>query len=279
MAARLRPFTRGGFSTLFAAPTSTVATGHLVSFSLREVPEELRPAATLLVLDHIWRTVSDPAHRRPRVVVVDEAWLFMQQPAAARWLHRMAKSARKHWAGLTFVSQDIADVLGSDLGLAVITNSATQVLLRQAPQTIDEVVRVFDLSAGMRAFLLGASVGQGLLCTGTWAAFQATASAVEDDLITTDPRYLATLAEAGDAATVELSAPCQDHEEFGTSEYPHTHSDRDDEYREREPDRSSDGGDAILSDLDQTRPDQHNQDDQAAAPRHGETPRVSRGRW
>jgi hypothetical protein len=276
LAARLRPFTRGAFSGLFAAPTSTAAAGHLVSFSLREVPEELRPAATLLVLDHIWRDVSDPAHRRPRVVVVDEAWLFMQQPAAARWLHRMAKSARKHWAGLTFVSQDVADVLGTELGIAVITNSATQVLLRQAPQTIDEVVRVFDLSAGMRSFLLGAAVGQGLLCTGTWVAFHATASAVEDDLITTDPRYLAALAKAGDTATVELSDPYQDHDESGESGDPYADSNSDSDYRELEPRRSSDGDEDISSDLDQIGPDQ---DEQAAAPRRGGAPWASRDRW
>ena len=32
----------------------------------------------------------------------------------------MAKSARKHWAGLTVVTQDAGDLLGSPLGQAVI---------------------------------------------------------------------------------------------------------------------------------------------------------------
>jgi hypothetical protein len=42
-----------------------------------------------------------------------------------------ARSARKHWAGLTVITQDAADVLGSDLGKAVVANAATQVLLRR----------------------------------------------------------------------------------------------------------------------------------------------------
>jgi Type IV secretory pathway, VirB4 components len=131
------------------------------------------------------------------MVVVDEAWLLMRQPAGAQFLFRMAKSARKHWAGLTVATQDTADVLGSDLGRAVVTNAATQVLLRQAPQAVDEVTRVFDLSAGERQFLLAADRGQGLLSAGTTrVAFQSIASPVENYLSTSDPAELAGFAAA-----------------------------------------------------------------------------------
>ena len=73
---------------------------------------------------------------------------------------------RKHWAGLTVATQDTADVLGTDLGRAVVTNAATQILLRQAPQAIDAVVDTFGLSDGERAFLLSADRGHALLCAG-----------------------------------------------------------------------------------------------------------------
>ena len=135
-------------------------------FSLRDLPDELKPIATLLTLDTIWRTVTDPVRRRPRLVIVDEAWLLMRQPAGADFLARLAKSARKHWAGLTVATQDTTDLLGSPFGRAVVTNAATQILLRQAPQAIDEIATVFGLSGGERQFLLSADRGQGLLCAG-----------------------------------------------------------------------------------------------------------------
>ena len=105
---------------MFAGPTTTRPAGHLVVFSLRDVPDELKAVATLLALDTVWRQVSDPAARRRRLVVVDEAWLLMRNPEGAKFLFRMAKAARKHWAGLAVVTQDAEDVLGSDLGRAVI---------------------------------------------------------------------------------------------------------------------------------------------------------------
>jgi hypothetical protein len=188
----LHPFVDGSFNRLFDGPTTTRPEGHLVVFSLRDLPDELKATGTLLTLDAIWRHVTNPARRRPRLVVVDEAWLLMQDRAGAEFLFRLAKASRKHWAGLTVATQDTADVLGTDLGKAVVANAATQVLLRQSTQAIDEVTRVFDLSAGERQFLLSADRGQGLLSTGaTRVAFQGVASELEDALCTSSPAQLA----------------------------------------------------------------------------------------
>ncbi|UIX34334.1 VirB4 family type IV secretion system protein [Streptomyces sp. GQFP] len=206
LAARLHPFVDGAFSGLFAGPTTTRPDGHLVVFSLRDLADELKPIGTLLILDAIWRQVSNPTVRRPRLVTVDEAWLLMNQTAGAAFLFRMAKASRKHWAGLTVATQDTADLLGSDLGKAVVTNAATQILLRQAPQVIDEISRTFDLSEGERQFLLSADRGQGLLSTGTQrVAFHAIASPTEHYLVTTDPAELAAYAESNASTTADDS--------------------------------------------------------------------------
>jgi type IV secretory pathway VirB4 component len=192
LAARLHPYVEGAFKQLFDGPTSTTPEGHLVVFSLRNLPDELKAIGTLLTLDAVWRRVSTPAIRRPRLVVVDEAWLLMKDPSGADFLFRMAKAARKHWAGLTVATQDTADVLGNDLGKAVVANAATQILLRQASQAIDEITQTFDLSAGERQFLLSADRGQGLLSAGTQrVAFQSIASPTEHYLVTSNPAELA----------------------------------------------------------------------------------------
>ncbi len=186
LSTRLSPFVTGTHRGLFDGPTTTRPEGHLVVFSLRDLPGELKAAATLLTLDAIWRRVADPAQRRRRLVTVDEAWLLMAEPTGAEFLFRMAKSARKHRAGLTVVTQDAADLLGSPLGQAVVANAATQILLRQAPQSIDALAEAFALSAGERAYLLGAARGQGLLAAGTErVAFSVLASEEEDRLART----------------------------------------------------------------------------------------------
>src|SRR5439155_3654503 len=84
LAARMAPWVHGSFKDLFDAATTHRPDGHLVVWSLRHLPDELRTVATLLALDHVWRQVDLPpqyrrasAGSRPegrRLVVVDEAW-------------------------------------------------------------------------------------------------------------------------------------------------------------------------------------------------------------
>jgi type IV secretory pathway VirB4 component len=186
LAARLAPWTSGSYSDLFAGPTTSRPAGHLVVWSLRHLSDELRTVGTLLVLDAIWREVDRPVPTPPgpapdlhggrghgrsaqarRLVVVDEAWLLMRDGEGTRFLYRMAKAARKRNAGLVVVTQDAADVLSTDLGLAVVSNSATQVLMRQSTQSIEAVSDAFGLTAGEARLLLAAGRGQGLLVAGT----------------------------------------------------------------------------------------------------------------
>ncbi|TMQ92032.1 conjugal transfer protein TraC [Actinomadura soli] len=193
IADRLSPYVVGSYKDLFASATTTRPDGHLLVFSLRDLPEEVKSVGVLLALDAIWRKVANPDDRRPRLVIVDEAWMLMKEAEGARFLYRLAKSARKHWAGLTVVTQDAADLLASDLGRAVVANSATQILLRQAPQAVAAVGEAFGLSEGERAFLLSAERGEGLLCggnAGDRAAFAAISSPAEHKAVTTDPAEL-----------------------------------------------------------------------------------------
>jgi DNA helicase HerA-like ATPase len=158
-------------------------------WSLRQLPDELRTVGTLLALDSIWSSVDAPAQAVPqqrRLVVVDEAWLLMREHEGARFLFRMAKAARKRAAGLCVVTQDAADVLSTDLGLAVVANAATQVLMRQSTQSIEAVTEAFNLTAGEARLLLSAPRGEGLLVAGrSRIPFRAVGSPAEHTIAVT----------------------------------------------------------------------------------------------
>ncbi|GLZ02386.1 DUF87 domain-containing protein [Actinoplanes sp. NBRC 103695] len=191
LAARLYPYVSGSFKGLFDGPTSTAPTGHLVVYAIKDLPEELKPVGTLLILDAIWRTVSTANRTGPstrRLVLVDEAWLMLRAGLGADFLFRLAKSARKYNTGLSVITQDAADVLATDVGRAVVSNAATQVLLRQATQAIDAVTKAFGLTDGEQAYLLSCTRGDALLASGSSrVAFHSLADDVEHDLVITGP--------------------------------------------------------------------------------------------
>ncbi|WP_414504779.1 VirB4 family type IV secretion system protein [Streptomyces sp. NEAU-L66] len=194
LADRLAPYTTGSHARLFNGPSTAATSGHLVIYALRQLPEEVKAPAMLLALDAVWRQVAHRAQQGRHLVVVDEAWLLMRDGAGARFLFRMAKAARKYWTGLAMVTQDADDVLASPLGRAIVSNAATQILLRQAPQAIETISENFHLCHGEREFLLSASRGEALLLTGDRrhkVALISVAAPGEHDVITTDPGELA----------------------------------------------------------------------------------------
>ncbi|MEU6142392.1 conjugal transfer protein TraC [Streptomyces sp. NPDC047081] len=202
LANRLVPYTTGSHAQLFNGPSTTAASGHLVVFALRQLPEEVKAPAMLVALDAIWRQVTSRPGSGRHLVVVDEAWLLMRDGAGARFLFRLAKAARKYWTGLAVVTQDADDVLTSPLGRAIVSNAATQILLRQAPQAIDSISENFHLCHGEREFLLSATRGEALLLTGDRrhkVALISIAASGEHEVITTDPSELAAQHPGGDA--------------------------------------------------------------------------------
>jgi Holliday junction resolvasome RuvABC endonuclease subunit len=70
----------------------------------------------------------------------------------------------------------------------VVSNAATQILLRQAPQAIDAVAEAFALTDGERAFLLSAARGDALLaCGSARVAFHSITDDAEHQLVVTGP--------------------------------------------------------------------------------------------
>lgn len=193
LAARLAPYTTGSHAALFNGHSTTDTSSHLTVYALRQLPEEVKAPAMLLALDAIWRQVTSRRQAGRHLVVVDEAWLLMRDGAGGRFLFRMAKAARKHWTGLAVITQDADDVLASPMGRAIVSNAATQILLRQAPQAIDTISEAFHLCHGEREFLMAAGRGEALL-TGDRrhkVALVSVAAPGEHEVITTDPGELA----------------------------------------------------------------------------------------
>lgn len=145
-----------------------------------------------VIADFVWSQVR--RERKPRRLVVDEAWTLVQSGVGGRFLAAMARRARKHFLGLTTITQDVADFLSSDEGRAVLQNSALTLLLRQDVSAIDRIVEALKLSAGERDLLLRCGKGQGLLCTpDNRVAVEIVAARAGHRLITSDPRELASL--------------------------------------------------------------------------------------
>jgi len=189
MAIRLEKYVRGSASGVFDQRSNVDLNNTFTVFSIRDLVDELRPLAMYTMLDFIWNRIK--RDKRKRLLIIDEAWLMMQYPDAARFVYSIAKRARKYALGLSVISQDVTDFLSSDFGKAVVNNSAMQLLLKQAPSAINTLQEVFYLTEGEKQFLLSAGVGEGIFFAGAnHVAIQIVPSENEYNLITTNPNDL-----------------------------------------------------------------------------------------
>ena len=116
---------------------------------------------------------------------------MMKYPDTAQFLWSVVKRSRKYFLGLTTITQDVEDFLSQDIGKAIVTNSALQLLLKQSPAAIDKVGEVFYLSQGEKNLLLAANVGEGIFFAGPHhAPIRIVASQDEYQLITSKPQDL-----------------------------------------------------------------------------------------
>jgi conjugal transfer ATP-binding protein TraC len=194
LAARLRRYVEGSLAAgLFAGPTNVELDRHLVVFNIQQLEAELRPLAIHLIAGFVWNRVR--RDRRPRLLVIDEAWSRLRSHEGGAFVSSMARRARKYYLGLVTITQDAADFLRSEHGRAVLVNAAMKLLMKQDPTTVDVVAEAFQLTTDERQYLLGANKGEGLLfARGARLALRVEASPLEHRLATTAPRELAEMA-------------------------------------------------------------------------------------
>jgi conjugal transfer ATP-binding protein TraC len=196
LAVRLDRYVEGSLSAgLFAGPTNVALDGRLVVFNIQQLEDELRPLAIHLIAGWVWTRVR--RDRRPRLLVIDEAWSLLRFAEGGAFLAAMARRARKYYLGLVTITQQVADLADGGHGETILANAAQVLLLKQKAETIDAAASRFRLTPDERQLLLGADKGEGLLLVrGNRIPLQVVASKAEYQLATTNPRDLEELAAA-----------------------------------------------------------------------------------
>lgn len=189
LAQRLRKYTTGTFAGIFSQQSNIEISNPMVVFNIRDLEDELRPVAMYIVLNYIWnKTKSD---QKRRLLIVDEAWQLMKYEDSANFLFSLAKRARKYNLGITTITQDVEDFMGSRMGRAIVANASMQFLLKQSTSAVDVLAEVFKLTDEEMKRLSQFPVGQGLFFAGqNHVHIQVVASPTETGLITTNPEQV-----------------------------------------------------------------------------------------
>ena len=192
---RLSKYTRGTWSTFINQPSNVDINKKFIVFSVRDMEDELKPVAMYIVTNFIWSAIRK--NIKKRLLVVDEAWWMMKSEDTASFLYSIAKRGRKYYLGLCTITQNVEDFMSSTYGVAIVTNSSIQILLKQSPTTVDVLQKTFNLTDEEKYLLLESSVGEGIFFAGLkHVAIKVIASYTEDQIITSDPAQILAIQKA-----------------------------------------------------------------------------------
>ena len=147
----LQNFYRGGKydKILNENVDSTLFDETFIVFEVDAIKEnkQLFPIVTLIIMDVFLQKMRLKKNRK--CLVIEEAWKAIASPLMAEYIKYLYKTARKFWASVGVVTQEIQDIIGSPIVKeAIINNSDVVMLLDQSKfrERFDEIKSILGLT-------------------------------------------------------------------------------------------------------------------------------------
>ncbi len=145
----LQPYTLNGpFGRLLDADHDELALADLQAFEMEELLHA--KGAVLPVLTYLFHRLEARFDGRPTLLVLDEAWVFLDDPVFASRIREWLKTLRKKNVGVVFATQSLADIQRSAIAPAIVESCPTRIFL-PSPQAIEPQLRPVYEGFGLNA--------------------------------------------------------------------------------------------------------------------------------
>jgi type IV secretion system protein TrbE len=133
----------GPYGRLLDAAEPGMALGDLQCFETEALMGQ--PGVIAPVLNYLFHRLEERFDGRPTLLVLDEAWLFLDHPLFAARIREWLKTLRKKNVSVLFATQSLADIAGSSIAPAILESCPQRILLPNdraiEPQSREAYVR------------------------------------------------------------------------------------------------------------------------------------------
>ncbi|MBY0422137.1 MAG: conjugal transfer protein TrbE, partial [Parvularculaceae bacterium] len=124
----LKPFTiDGAHGALFDAERDTLDLSEMEGFEMEALMR--REAAVAPALAYIFDRLNARFDGRPTLLVIDEAWVFLDHPLFAARLRDWLKTLRKKNVSVVFATQSLSDIAASKIAPTIIESCPSRIFL------------------------------------------------------------------------------------------------------------------------------------------------------
>jgi type IV secretion system protein VirB4 len=126
--AALQPYTlEGPFGQLLDAAEDKLALYDVQCFETEALMGQA--GAVMPVLTYLFHRLEERFAGRPTLLILDEAWLFLDNPLFAARIREWLKVLRKRNVAVLFATQSLADIAGSAIAPAIIESCPQRIFL------------------------------------------------------------------------------------------------------------------------------------------------------
>src|SRR5690606_34491564 len=124
----LAPYVLGGaHGTLLDADHDRLGMADVQGFEMEELMASR--AAVLAVLGYLFARFEERFDGAPTLLILDEAWLFLDDPVFAARIRQWLKTLRKKNVSVVFATQSLADIQDSSIAPAIVESCASRIFL------------------------------------------------------------------------------------------------------------------------------------------------------
>lgn len=153
-----------GSMNVFSNPSNVNVNKRIVVYDIKELGKNLQTLGMMIVLENLWdRVAKNRAKGIGTRIYVDEMYLLFKSEQSANFFYELYKRARK-WGGIpTGITQNVDDLLRSELARTMLSNTQFVVMLSQNATDREQLGRLLNISPETMMYTQNASPGCGLL--------------------------------------------------------------------------------------------------------------------
>ncbi|MDP1953316.1 MAG: conjugal transfer protein TrbE [Polaromonas sp.] len=145
----LKPYVLGGAHGKLLdadADADRLGAASVQGFEMEELMHS--KAAMLAVLHYLFARFDERFDGAPTLLILDEAWLFLDEPVFASRIRQWLKALRKKNVSVIFATQSLADIKDSTIAPAIVESCASRIFLPN-PQATEPQIRVIYEGFGL----------------------------------------------------------------------------------------------------------------------------------
>ena len=184
-----------GSAKAFNRPTNVNLDNKYIVLDISDLTDEMLPIGMFIVLDYVYDKAREDRTKR-KAIFIDEAWVLL---GAYTFIMEIFKVIRAYGGAAIAATQDMQDFMSFEngkFGKAVINNAKTKILMQLEGPEAEFVADTLDLTEREVNQITRFKRGECLIVSNTnHVLVSIKASQLENDLITTDSKELARIAE------------------------------------------------------------------------------------